>query len=116
MSSFLFIPNDGKEGFHIGELLQISEEFQEEDADRVIGMTPFGGISRSGNRPDEREIDQGGNQASQTSSDLARGVVLNTSGHKAVMGKKPVRGFGKRALMFEVDGDTDLIEFTDHIA
>jgi len=32
------------------------------------------------------------------------------------MGEKPVLGFGEGLLMFEINGDTDLVEFSDHIS
>ena len=44
MFSLLFIPNDGEESFKIGELLQVSEEFEEEEADGIIGMSSYRGI------------------------------------------------------------------------
>jgi len=44
MLSLLLIPDDREKGFQIGELFQVSEEFQKEEADWVIGMTSFLGI------------------------------------------------------------------------
>jgi hypothetical protein len=32
------------------------------------------------------------------------------------MGEKSVLGFGEGLLMFEVNGNTDLVEFSDHIS
>jgi hypothetical protein len=39
------IPDDREKGFQVRELLQISEQFQKEEADRIISMTSPGGIS-----------------------------------------------------------------------
>jgi hypothetical protein len=44
MFSFLIIPEDGEESFQIGELLQISEQFQKEEAGRIVGMSSHGRI------------------------------------------------------------------------
>ena len=44
MFSLLFIPNDREKSFQIRELLQVSEEFKEEEADGVIGMASHRGI------------------------------------------------------------------------
>ncbi len=88
-SAQFFIPDDPEESFHIGELFQVSEEFQKEEADWVVGMAADWGVGGSGDGSDEGEIDQGGDEASQPSCDLARGVDLNPSGHKGVMGQKP---------------------------
>jgi hypothetical protein len=39
-----FIPNDGEESLKIRELLKVSEEFEEEEADGIIGMSSYRGI------------------------------------------------------------------------
>jgi hypothetical protein len=45
MFSLFFIPDSREEGFEVRELLQVSEQFQKEEADRIISMTSPGGIS-----------------------------------------------------------------------
>ena len=44
MFSLLFISNDREKSPKIGKLLQVSEEFEEEEADGVIGMASHGGV------------------------------------------------------------------------
>jgi hypothetical protein len=44
MFSLLFISNDGEKNLKIGKLFEVSEEFEEEEADRVIGMSSYRGI------------------------------------------------------------------------
>jgi hypothetical protein len=39
MSSLLLVSDDGEKSFQIRELFQISEEFQEKEADGIIGMS-----------------------------------------------------------------------------
>jgi hypothetical protein len=45
MFSLFFIPDRREESLEVGELLQVSEEFQKEEADGVIGMPSYGRIS-----------------------------------------------------------------------
>ena len=72
-------------------------------------------IGRSADGSDEREIDQGSDKASESTGDLSGGIDLDPSRDIAVMGKKPASGFREGMLMLEVNGNTDLIEFSDHI-
>jgi len=44
MFSLLLISDDREESFQIGELLQISKQFQKKEADWVIGMATHGGV------------------------------------------------------------------------
>jgi len=44
MFPLFLIPDDREKGFQVRELLQISEQFQKEEADRIISMTSPGGI------------------------------------------------------------------------
>ena len=44
MFSFLLITNDREKSLQIGELLQVSKELEEEEADGIIGMTSDRGI------------------------------------------------------------------------
>jgi hypothetical protein len=45
MFSLFFIPDSREEGFQVRGLLQVSEQFQKEEADRIISMTSPGRIS-----------------------------------------------------------------------
>jgi len=45
MFPLLFIPDSGEEGFQVRELLQVSEQFQKEETNRIKSMTSPGGIS-----------------------------------------------------------------------
>ena len=42
--SLFFISNEGEESLKIRELLKVSEEFEEEEADRIIGISSYRGI------------------------------------------------------------------------
>jgi len=44
MFSLLFIPDSREESFQIGELLQISEQFQKEEADGIVGIASHGRV------------------------------------------------------------------------
>jgi len=44
MFPLFFITDDREESFQIGELLQISKQFQKKEADWVIGMATHGGV------------------------------------------------------------------------
>jgi hypothetical protein len=70
MFSLLFIPEGGEEGFQIGELFEVSEQFDEEEADRVIGKASNRGVGGSTKGSDEGEIDQGSNEAGETTGNL----------------------------------------------
>jgi hypothetical protein len=89
MFPLFFITDSREESFQIGELLQISEEFYKEEANRVIGMTTYGGIGFCDNGSHEREIDQGSDKAGESTGDLSGGIDLDPSGDKAVIGKEP---------------------------
>jgi hypothetical protein len=88
MSSLFFIPNEGEEGFEIGELLQVSEQLQEKEADRIIGMSSHRGVGWSDDGSHERKIDQGSDKASESTGNLPRGFDLDPSGDKGVRGEK----------------------------
>ena len=88
MFPLLLIPDSREEGFQVGELLQISEQFEEEEADGIIGMSSCRRIGRSADRSDEREIDQGSDKASESTGDLSGGIDLDPSEDKAVIGKE----------------------------
>jgi hypothetical protein len=45
MFSLFFIPDSREEGFEVRELLQVSEQFQKEEADWIISMASPGGVS-----------------------------------------------------------------------
>jgi len=45
MFSLLLITDDREESLQIGELLQVSEQFQKEEAEGVVGMSSPGGVS-----------------------------------------------------------------------
>ena len=93
MFALLLIPDRREESLQIGELLQISEEFYKEEANRVIGMTTYGGIGFCDNGSHEREIDQGSDKASESTGDLSGGIDLDPSGDKAVIGKESASRF-----------------------
>ena len=78
-------------------------------------MTSPGRISRSTDGPDEREIDQGSDKASESTGNLPGGIDLDSSGNKAVIGEEPAFRFREGLLMLEVNGNTDLVEFSNHI-
>jgi hypothetical protein len=66
MFSLLLIMNDGEKSFQMGELLQITEQFQEKEADGVMGMASNRGVSSCTDGSDEREIDQRGDKAGES--------------------------------------------------
>ena len=72
-------------------------------------------IGRSADGSDEREIDQGSDKASESTGDLSGGIDLDPSGDKAVIGKESASRFREAVLMLEVNGNTDLVEFSNHI-
>jgi len=115
MFSLFLIPDDGEESLQIGELLQVSEQFQKEEADRIIGMSSRRRIGRSDDGSYKGEIDQGSDKTGEPTGDLSRGIDFDPSRDIAVIGKKPASGFREGMLMLEVNGNTDLIEFSDHI-
>jgi len=45
MFSLLFITSDREESFQIGELLQVSKQFQKKEAGWIIGVSSPGGVS-----------------------------------------------------------------------
>jgi hypothetical protein len=113
--SLFFIPDSREEGFEVRELLQISEQFQKEEADWIVSMASPGGISRSADGSDEGEIDQGSDKTGEPAGNLSGGINLDPSGDIGVKGKKPILRFGEGLLILEVNGNTDLTEFSDHI-
>jgi len=44
MFSLFLIPDSREEGFQVRELLQVSEQFEKEEADGIIGMASYEGI------------------------------------------------------------------------
>jgi len=90
MSSLFLITHNGEEGLQIGEFLQISEEFQEEKADGIIGMSSYRRIGRSGDGSDEGEIDQRGDEAGESAGNLPGGFDLDPPGDEGVRGEKSV--------------------------
>ena len=78
-------------------------------------MTSPGGIGRSADGSDEREIDQGSDKTGEPTGNLSGGIDLDPSGNKAVIGKEPASRFREGLLMLEVNGNTDLVEFSNHI-
>jgi hypothetical protein len=45
MFSLFFIPDSREEGFQVRELLQVSEQLKEKEADRIVSMASPGGVS-----------------------------------------------------------------------
>ena len=70
MFSFLFVPEGGEEGFQIRELFEVSEQFEENEADGVIGMATNRGVGGSTEGSDEGEIDQGSHEAGEPTGNL----------------------------------------------
>ena len=66
MFSLFLIMNDGEKSFQMGELLQITEQFQEEEADGVMGMASNRGVSFCTDGSYEGEIDQRGDEAGES--------------------------------------------------
>jgi hypothetical protein len=74
-------------------------------------------ISWGADGPDEGEIDQGSDKAGQSAGNLSGGFDLNPSGgDKAVIGKESGFRFREGLLMLEINGNTNLVEFSDHIS
>jgi hypothetical protein len=88
MFSLFLIPDDGEKSLEIGELLQVSEQFQEKEADGIIGMSSHRGVGWSDDGSHERKIDQGSDKASESTGNLPRGFDLDPSGDKGVRGEK----------------------------
>jgi hypothetical protein len=78
-------------------------------------MPSHGRISGSADRPDEGEIDQGSDETGQSTGNLSGGIDLDPSRDKAVIGEEPAFRFREGLLMLEVNGNTDLVEFSDHV-
>lgn len=73
-------------------------------------------ISWGADGPDEGEIDQGSDKAGQSAGNLSGGFDLDPSRDKAVIGKESGFRFREGLLMLEVNGNTNLVEFSDHIS
>jgi hypothetical protein len=71
MFSLLLIPDRREERLQIGELLQVSEQLQKEEADGVVGMPSPGGVSLGADGSDEGEIDQGSDKAGEPAGNLS---------------------------------------------
>jgi hypothetical protein len=78
-------------------------------------MTSPGGVSRGADGSDEREIDQGSDKTGEPTGNLSGGIEFDQSGNIAVTGKEPASRFREGLLILEVNGNTDLTEFSDHI-
>jgi len=115
MFSLLIVPEDGEESFQIGELLQVSEQFEKEEANGIVGMPSHGRVGGGADGPDEGEIDQGSDKTGESAGNLSGGIDLDPSGNKAVIRKEPASRFWKGLLMLEVNGNTDLVEFSNHV-
>jgi hypothetical protein len=115
MFSLFLIPDDGEKSLEIGELLHVLEQLKEKEADRIVSMASAGGVSWSADGSDEGEFNQGSDKTGEPTGDLSGGIDLDPSRDIAVIGKKPASGFREGMLMLEVNGNTDLIEFSDHI-
>ena len=72
-------------------------------------------IGRGADGPDEGEVDEGSDKAGEPAGNLSGRIDLDPSGDKAVVGKEPVFRFREGLLMLEVNGNTDLVEFSNHI-
>ena len=57
MLSFNWVSHNVEEGFHIGVLFEVAEEFQQKETDRVIGEAK-GGVFVGDNGADKGEIYQ----------------------------------------------------------
>jgi hypothetical protein len=70
MFSLFFIAESDEEGFQIGELFEVSEQFEEEETDGVVGKASNGGVGGGTEGPDEGEIDQGSDETGESTGNL----------------------------------------------
>jgi hypothetical protein len=67
------IPEDLHEGLHVGIFFDVAEKIQKEQTDRIVGNADQA-VAMSDDRPDEREIHQGGNKPGKPSLDSSIGM------------------------------------------
>ena len=96
MPPFYRISEDFNEAFHIGELLEVAEQLQDEYAHRVIREADqFVLLGHDG--ANKRDVYQGGDESGKPSNDPAVGVDFDASALVSVFGKPEGFGFGPLA-------------------
>jgi hypothetical protein len=73
----VLIPQGFKEPVHVRVLIDIPEQLQQEQRDRIIWRWTFHGVPVSGQGPDKRKIDQRGDHPCKSTLDIPIGKDFN---------------------------------------
>jgi hypothetical protein len=103
------------EGLEITEFIEVTEEFEQEEADRIIGHT-HQAVLVGHNGTDEGEVDQGRDHAGESAYDPPAGIDLDVSTFVSVVGEQKAVGLGKGPCVLRVDDNRNGVELFDHIA
>ena len=115
MFSFFFIIERFEEVLHGGKLFKIPKQFQQKNADRIIGPAPER-VLMSDNRPYKRKIDEGGEKTGEAPCNSAIRMDSDMPRLEGVSGEPEFLWLWKRTIMFVMDFNANTIELFDDIA
>lgn len=116
VSSFFRVSEDRDEGGHIRKLIEITEEFTQKKACRVICMASLRGVDRGTDSPYEGEINAGCNKSRESSDDIPGWCDLNESLLVDIVGKESVLRLGEGLAIFNVDSDIDTVKSFNNLS
>lgn len=104
-----------EEVLHRGKFFEKPKQFQQKDADRIIGPAPEG-VFVSHESSYKRKIDERGNETGKATGNTPIRMDLNVTRFKGVSGQPKFLGLRKWAMMLVMDLNANTIEFLDGIA